>query len=166
MNRRNLCLMPSVWGMLICLFAVSAKAHFVWLAPPLSSSQVANQPTAEPIQIYFAESPEPGDADLLERIAAIQAWRVDTQQQVTPLKVNRSATEMTIGLGDDKTPQVDVLYVASLAYGVMQREGEPYRLVYVAKTGPSRVTSFGTSHCLRIWFHWMCNSSWSVEPWY
>ncbi len=166
MNRRNLCLTPSVWVMLIWLFAVSAKAHFVWLAPPLAASQAENQPAAAPIQIYFAESPEPGDADLLERINAIQAWRVDAQHQVTPLKVNRSATEMTIGLGDDKTPQVDALCVASLVYGVMQREGEPYRLVYVAKTGPSAGNTLWNKPLLRIWFHWMYNLSWSVAPWY
>ncbi len=141
--------------MLLSFLTVSAKAHFVWLAPPVSTSQTSDQSSAEPIQIVFSEAPVPGDADLLERIAAIKVWKVNAQQQVTPLNVNRTAEAMTVGATSEAAEQADALYVASLQYGVMQREGEPYRLVYVAKTGPAASSEIWNKPLLLTWYLWI-----------
>lgn len=108
----------------------TAAAHFVWLVPVVDAS---GQP-GEKLEIYFGESAAPDDPDLLDLLAPLQLWAIAADGQVEPLKPSRSGDSLSLKL----PPAADQkLFVAAQDFGVRDKSGSAYRLMYYAKSGPA-----------------------------
>ncbi len=126
-------------ALLLLTSAQAAHAHFIWLAPaPESNQDSQTQSDSKPqtMNVYFSESPEAGEPELLERLKNLQAWRVDSQSTVHAIQPTVQPESIQLNPTSLPDDGYSGLVVASLEYGVMQRDAEPFRLVYVAKSGP------------------------------
>ena len=100
-------------------------AHFVWIAVDANE---AGEPAA---QVWFSELAEPGDAKLLEKIAALQLWASAEAGQGEALEL---AQQVEGELGGWTAPVGDAqALVAAIDYGVITRGEEPFMLKYYAR---------------------------------
>src|SRR5688500_1191769 len=108
---------------LVALGCVQAQAHFLWI--------VVDAPTAQS-RVYFAESPEPDDPALLDRLAGLKLTTYEGRD-----KSAQSAAEKQ---GDALVAPAGKAYGVSLShtYGVLERGGETFLLAYhgTAHTAP------------------------------
>lgn len=116
-----------VLGAIVPLLASRpAQAHFVWAFVPEGSAEV---------QVSFAETPEPGTANLVDRLSATKAWLKVPGQPVAELKLSETIdSDSDTGTLDASLPQsgpyaVDVF----CRYGVFGKTGKPILLDYYAK---------------------------------
>lgn len=118
-----------------CLLAVfvtnQAQAHFLWLLP-----QAEGKNNAAKVQLYFGETAEPDDPDLLKRLTNIKVWEKDSQGKLQTY----SLTE-----GDDSlfvTPRSkgagEAAYSLNHTYGVITRGESQFLLKYYAKAFPQK----------------------------
>ncbi len=115
-----------------------ADAHFVWLAPTAAASSAADP---RQLEIYFSESATPGQPQLLDRLADLKLWRLVPEQEPQPLEATRTGDSLAVKLpdatGEDQRANADgAIYVATQDFGVRERGGETFRLLYYAKAGP------------------------------
>ncbi|MEZ6110734.1 MAG: kelch repeat-containing protein [Pirellulaceae bacterium] len=106
-----------------------ARAHFLWIVRTVEKNK------DERLQVYFSESPEPDDPDLLERVKDAQVWRLDASGAGTPLELSLAGESLFSDLGDRAGEQA--VFALSRDYGVISRGGEKFLLRYYAKTGPA-----------------------------
>jgi hypothetical protein len=108
----------------------TAAAHFVWLVPAVDE---AGQ-IGETLEIYFGESAAPDDPDLLDLLAPLQLWAIAEDGQAQLLKPSRSADTLSLKLPPAANEK---LFVAAQGFGVRDKGGAAYRLMYYAKSGPA-----------------------------
>lgn len=106
-----------------------ARAHFLWIV------RTVEQNGEQRLQVYFSESPEPDDPDLLERVKDAQVWRLNASGAGTPLKLTLADESLSSKLSDGAGEQ-DV-FALTRDYGVIARGGEKFLLRYYAQTGPA-----------------------------
>jgi hypothetical protein len=109
---------------LLALLAGSAEAHFVWIGVGRF------QPTAE---IWFNERPEPGDAQLLDRIRSTQAWVRTADGRKLPLRLETSQNQAEPALTAPLPAAAGRSIEAVCRYGVFTRGDQPRLLTYYAK---------------------------------
>jgi hypothetical protein len=122
--------MNSRWWLLsplaVALLASSAAAHFVWITVEADSG---GQPQA---QVHFGELAEPDSAALLDNVAKVQVWAGTAADNGEPLKLSKHITD-EIGSWVAAVPAGTQAVSGSINYGVLDRRGEVFALVYHAK---------------------------------
>jgi uncharacterized GH25 family protein len=109
----------------LCL-ATSARAHFVWLDLETPSAGPAT------VQAYFGELPEPGEPQLIGKIATTKAWARGADGKTVELKW-AAPDEKTAALVAQCDRDSAYSVEATCDYGVYQRGPKGVRLFYYAK---------------------------------
>lgn len=101
-----------------------AMAHFLWVDVPTAGS-------ASEAVFWFSEQPEPGEADLLDRIAGTKAWQRLAGGKTSALAPKKASngSELAAPLEPAKSYAIG----ARCDYGVFSRGKEPVLLHYYAK---------------------------------
>ncbi|MCA9145538.1 MAG: hypothetical protein KDB05_22240 [Planctomycetales bacterium] len=123
---RTLCSSLLVVAVALQLPAI-ANAHFLWLVRHVDND------AGTQLHLYFGETAEPDDPDLLDRVADANGWQIDANGEVKQLKFEKSSASLQAKLGD--APK-NSMFVLQRDLGVMERGGESFLLRYYAKTGP------------------------------
>jgi uncharacterized GH25 family protein len=105
----------------------AAQAHFVWIdARPGADGKLRPE-------VYFGETPAPGEADLLDRVAQTKAWLRSAGGTRTVVELQKSAdAERPAWLGQQPLAGPSSLE-ADCLYGVFSRGPKPLLLHYYAK---------------------------------
>lgn len=102
-------------------------AHFLW---------IVNDNGA--IQVYFSETCEPGDAELLEKVTGAKVWAISKS-----MRAEQPVKDVSIALADShlsgKLPENIGVVGLSHDYGVMTRGDKTFLLKYYAKTYSSKL---------------------------
>lgn len=108
------------------LVAPSAQAHFVWAFVPEGTAGV---------QVSFAEAPEAGTANLIDRLNPTKAWLNVPGQAVSELKLTANVDkDADTGTLDASVPENGAYAVDVFCrYGVFGKTGKPILLDYYAK---------------------------------
>ena len=102
------------------------QAHFLWIvAGPQSRDGHAH--------IFFSESAEPDDPELLNRVADLKVWQSSQDGSVQSLDVTK-ATDSFVAV---PKPGEGPVFGLSHTYGIIKRSGESFLLKYQAKSQPS-----------------------------
>ena len=125
-----------------------ASGHFIWLAKTgqdKATSQdqnadgknaVAN--SAPSLEVYFGESAAPDNPRLLDLLADMQLWQLSDDGQPQAIKATREGDSLSAKIADAaEDGGANTLYVASKDFGLRDKGGEKFRLMYYAKTGPA-----------------------------
>ncbi len=110
---------------LLLVLPAPARAHFLWLV----------QSNDNTVALYFSETAEPGDPDLLERIKNPIAWRMSPTNATQKLTLQRQGDVASAAFSSKRAE--DSVFVLRHDYGVLERGGEAFVLRYYAKTGPA-----------------------------
>ena len=107
--------------LILLLFACPAvsQAHFLWLLTNKDSGKV---------QVFFGESAEPDDPDLLEKVANAEVWSVEGRGGPKLIAIKKVGD----ALEGDLAPSGTV--ILRHTFGVTGRGGENFLLKYYAKT--------------------------------
>jgi N-acetylneuraminic acid mutarotase len=125
--KRNLFVRSFLAGNLLLGLASFADAHFLWLvAKPAADGQPAEA------HLYFSESPEPDDPELLKRLGDISIVSIDAAGQAKTIGLTLGEDSLTAPLADAET-----LLVMQHTYGVFTRGETSFLLNYRGKTGPA-----------------------------
>lgn len=125
---RKACLMIGI----IALLQQTSWAHFIWLAPQLSSG-------TRSVQVYFGEEASPDDPDLLTRLNGMNAWLVAVGKPAMKLELSLADGELSAQLPESlEEPH---LLIASHDLGVLSRGESTFRLKYYAKAAPADQTA-------------------------
>lgn len=111
-------------------FSAVAQAHFLWVV----TEDVDETPT---VKVYFGEEAIPDDPDLLDRVAAAEAWVVGgrrSEPRPLTLTVSREASALVAELPEGTAGSPVIL---RHTYGVISRGGRSFRLNYYAKSASS-----------------------------
>lgn len=102
-----------------------ASAHFLWLVTDASQSPAK-------VKVYFGETADPDDPDLLDRVAAAEAWALAGRRgEAQPLTLKKGEDSL---VGELPATARGATLVLRHAYGVMSRGGsEPFLLNYYSK---------------------------------
>lgn len=130
---------------IFALLQQTSWAHFIWLAPQLSSG-------ARSVQVYFGEEASPDDPDLLPRLNGMKAWLVAAGKPAMKLELSLEDGELSAQLPETiKEPH---LLIASHDLGVLSRGESTFRLKYYAKAAPADQTmawsAVNTSNLLKL----------------
>lgn len=112
----------SFWAAVAIVSSVAhpqpASAHFVW---------VKAEPSASPpvVRVYFGEAPEPGEPELVARIAQTKLWA-----DGKPLEVKKAEGCLEAKLPRPHPTTID----AACDYGVVTKRGPAFLLQYAART--------------------------------
>ncbi len=104
-----------------------AHAHFLWLA----ASSSAESPQ---IKVYFGETAEPDDPDLLDRVQAAELWAIPSRGEPQRLELTKGDDALEAQLTGSSAPTA---FVLRHTYGVASRGDATFLLKYYAKTYPS-----------------------------
>ncbi len=107
----------------VAAWSATASAHFPFL-------HLKSENGASALHVYFAESAEPDDPILLDRLAGAEVWQVRTDGAAEPLKVTKGESSLTTPV----TVAGPTAYAFFKDYGTLSRNGETFGLVYYAKT--------------------------------
>jgi len=104
----------------------SVQAHFLWIVSDAASSQT---------RVYFSETPEPDDPDLLDRVADVKLLCFEPRDKVSEISVKKQEDALVAPLGK--------AYAVALSrqYGVLERGGEKFLLNYHATSHVSPIAS-------------------------
>lgn len=118
------------WLVAIGLFVSStpAMAHFPWLVESKSGS-------GQVINVYFGETAEPDDPDLLKYVEKAKVKKVAANGSATPVELKKGDGSLTLALG--KNDAKNSIFVLHHDLGVMERGDKKFHLVYFAKSGSS-----------------------------
>ena len=106
--------------------ATSARAHFLWIAPDAS-------PIDGRVHVYFSESPEPDDPDLLSRLKGVMLQQISAGEKPHTLELTRgndSLVASPIGMGAQS-------FSLDHTYGLLDRNGDVFLLVYHGRMYPA-----------------------------
>jgi hypothetical protein len=117
--------MKRLWTLAVLLaVSASARAHFVWIVPPLKQGQ--------PARVVFSDSLLPDKPELLKKIAQTEFFVRGADGKTVPIKATtgEDALDLTLPPGDG------VRLVGGVCrYGVVQRgQSEPFLLHYFPKS--------------------------------
>jgi uncharacterized GH25 family protein len=114
--------------------AAVAQAHFVWVAV----ENVDGKPTAN---VWFSETAEPGEADLIDRIASAELTAIASDGRQSGQKPARQIEDELFGALVAELDEAPAALVATCDYGVIERGGVEFRLWYFA-----RYAELGAAH--------------------
>lgn len=114
-----------VMTMLLACPALS-QAHFLWL---LTDS---NAPKGK-VQVFFAEAAEADDPSLLDKVAKAEVWTVSGRGEPKLLTLAKGSDALEAELAGAARQATVIL---RHNYGVVAKGGEPFLLMYYAKTYP------------------------------
>ncbi len=106
--------------------ASSARAHFLWIAPDSS-------PKDGRVHVYFSESPEPDDPELLGKLKGLKLQQVSAGEKPQTLDLTRgddSLLATPVGAGAQS-------FSLDHTYGLLDRNGEVFLLVYHGRMYPA-----------------------------
>jgi N-acetylneuraminic acid mutarotase len=104
-----------------------ASAHFLWLVTQIDS-------TPAKVKVYFGETADPDDPDLLDRVLGAKVWVLPgrrSEPQLLSLKKGTDALEAELPAQGKSAP-----VVLRHAYGVVSRGDDTFLLNYYAKAYP------------------------------
>lgn len=107
----------------LAVWSTAAFAHFPFL-------HLKTEGGTPELHVYFAESAEPDDPSLLDRLAGADVWEVRGDGTTEPLTVKKGESSL-------ETPVAKAgpaAFALQKDYGVLSRNGESFSLVYYAKT--------------------------------
>lgn len=112
--------------LLVCPLVSPARAHFIWV-------QAQSSPAGQQASVWFSESPEPGSADLIEKIRR-------TTVTLRQAAGESAAVETSVARDGDQgalrgafAPAGPYALEASCDYGSITRGEETFHLYYYAK---------------------------------
>jgi N-acetylneuraminic acid mutarotase len=109
----------------MAVMAPIAQAHFLWI--------VTDNATGE-AKVYFGESPEPDDPDLLAKLAGLKLHLIGPRDAASDVDtVQKDAALVAPAKGKS-------IVTLSHNYGVIERGGEKFLLNYHAKAYPTPLT--------------------------
>lgn len=111
---------------MLLFFPAVSQAHFLWLL-----TDTADSP--EKVHVYFGESAEPDDPDLLDRVTEARAWSVGRHSEPQRLELKKIEESLEATLSD-KSRQTPL--ILNHTYGVFTRGTSSFLLNYYAKTYP------------------------------
>ncbi len=104
-----------------------AQAHFVWIDVRPGADGMPRP------EVYFSETPAPGEAELLDKIAHTKAWlRVESEPR-TPIELKKSAEGAPPAWVGQQVVDGPSSLEAECDYGVFSRGPKPLLLHYYAK---------------------------------
>ena len=110
------------------IFSTAALGHFVWI------DVVQKGSSAPQVEVYFSETPDPDDPQLIEKIAGTKVWartEPDVAGQAISLKEVR---EESAGKLVGAAPAGKGFCLEAVCdYGVVDKGGQPFLLQYYAK---------------------------------
>ncbi len=116
-------------SVVLVLFGLSTtlQAHFVWIvAPPTAGG--AN------VSISFAEGAEPGEPELIGKIANTKAWtRTAANNGTESLKLKEVKSDKSASLNGSLADEAPCSIEAHCDYGVVAKGEKPFLLQYYAK---------------------------------
>jgi uncharacterized protein DUF4198 len=107
--------------------ATSARAHFLWIAPDES-------PKEGRVHVYFSESPEPDDPELLGRLKGLKLQEISAGDKPHVLELTRGENSL-VAIPVGKTPAQS--FSLDHTYGLLSRGGEDFLLVYHGRMYPA-----------------------------
>jgi hypothetical protein len=115
---------PTLFLAAACVAALpaAASAHFPFLV-------VKRDGGTEHLHVYFSDSAEPDDPDLLDRLSGADVWRVRGDGSDEPLTLSKGSDSLTT----DVPAAGPAAYGFHKDYGLLSRGGETFSLVYYAK---------------------------------
>jgi len=125
-----------------------ASGHFIWLATT-GQGKASNQnenadganavaSPASSLEVYFSESASPDNPRLLDRLADMQLWQLSADGQPQAIQASRDGDSLSAKIVDAaKAGTAETIYVARQDFGLRDKGGEKFRLMYYAKTGPA-----------------------------
>ena len=124
-----------------------ASGHFIWLAitnqdkatslPELADGENVVAIAAPTLEVYFGESASPDNPSLLDLLADMQLWEVSDGSPPRAIKAKRAGDSLTAKIDEVvEENAANSIYVASKDFGLRDKGGEKFRLMYYAKTGP------------------------------
>ncbi|MBI1248336.1 hypothetical protein GC197_10925 [bacterium] len=114
-------------ALLLIMLTGNAHAHFIWLLPSTA------QDGSTSVDVYFGESAEPDDPDLLKMVEGTQVRSIGPNGSVQKLDLVRDEDRLWAKLADPAC-----LVEATHDLGVIERGDKTFRLKYYAKSGPSQ----------------------------
>lgn len=122
MSRRTL---TSTFAFTVMLLGYSAAwAHFLFIVPGKGGTT---------INVYFSEGAEPGESDLVEKIATVQAWKKTADGKPEAIKLRKEETGLVADIpAGEISAAKPVIYGLSHPYGVISRGGDTFLLKYHA----------------------------------
>jgi len=116
-------------GAVVLLATVPTQAHFLWVVTGSVETPV--------VQVYFGESAEPDDPDLLKRVAHSKAWAIpDRRGEPQPLVLENKDDSLVATLSQEQSHAPVAL---RCTYGTLTRGAETFLLEYYAKTYPDHL---------------------------
>jgi N-acetylneuraminic acid mutarotase len=120
-----------------------ANGHFVWLAVT-GQDKASGQQSGEintnggSLEVYFGESAAPDNPKLLDMLSKLQLWQISGDADPQAIQATRQGDSLNAKVSDSsKAGGKNAIYVASQDFGVRDKGGEKFRLMYYAKTGPT-----------------------------
>ncbi|HEV7280452.1 MAG TPA: hypothetical protein VGN57_09600 [Pirellulaceae bacterium] len=109
----------------LALAASPASAHFVWMKQSPAGD-------ATKVEVFFSEDASPDDAKLLSRLEGLEVWWTPASGEREQIELKQEGAAL-VGTAPGKVGA----FTASKVYGVNERNGETYRLIYHAQAWPS-----------------------------
>ncbi len=129
----------------VAVFAAAADAHFVWL-------KVVGEGPAAKVEVYFSETPDPDQPELIEKIAHTQAWARTAKGGVAQALALKPVRDELTGKLVGAAPDAKEYAVEAICdYGVVDKGGQPFLLQYYARhlQGDPRPTQAAVSESTR-----------------
>ena len=122
------------------IVSASAQGHFVWL------TVIGKGPDAQ-VEVYFAESADPGEPHLVEKIAGTKVWAHSASNpEAKPVSLKPVRDELAGKLAGPAPNAESYCLDAICDYGVVDKGAQPFLLQYYARHIRGDVRSFGSSH--------------------
>lgn len=104
----------------------SANAHFVWL---ITQSDANGKQTPH---VLFGEGTEPGEAELLDKVAQTKAWLQRPGAKPQALSLTKQVSD-ELGSWTSDVDAAGAVLFATCDYGVLDKGGKTFLLQYYAK---------------------------------
>lgn len=120
-----------------------ASGHFIFLAVTGQDQALGQQAGTgaakeSSLEVFFSESASPDNPLLLDRLSEMQLWKLSSDAQPRAIQATRANDSLSAKIdGLTKAATEASIYVASQDFGIREKGGEKFRLMYYAKTGPT-----------------------------
>ncbi|MEM9381622.1 MAG: kelch repeat-containing protein [Planctomycetota bacterium] len=112
-------------AVLLAAFSQQAFAHFVWV---VTSPRASGSPS---VQVYFGETPKPGDPGLLSYIEDVELMLLTASGEARPVSLEKAEASMVSRMALEGG-----VVLGSRDLGEMERGGTRFALKYHFKAGP------------------------------
>lgn len=122
----------TVAALSLALAVTPASAHFIWMKQSPAGEKQSPAGDATKVEIYFGEDASPDDPKLLSRLEGLEVWWTPAEGEREQIPVKQEDAAL-VGTAQGKLGA----FTATKVYGVLDRGGETYRLVYHAQAWPA-----------------------------